>query len=107
MTTLHFCFRRINPALSIDLCSIGTIQNDQFVPLHSDHFDALDAALESAGVPCFIHRGPISADAYVFHEDVIDIITAIHPDRVDWFQDTLIIVLTLDIDSHEPSKEEK
>lgn len=107
MTPVHFCFRRVNPALSIDLCSIGTLQGNQFVPLGLDRFDDLRMALSAAGVPDIIHRSDISDDAYVFHKDVAGFISASLSDQVDWFQDALIVVLPLDLDSYESSKEKE
>lgn len=107
MTSVHFCFRRINPALSIDLCQIGTLAGKEFAPLEPHQFDALQAYLSSLGLPDFIRRSDISSEAYVQHGHVKDLINRVESDQIDWFQDTMIIVVPIILDQHEsPEKEE-
>ena len=107
MTQIHFCFRRINPALSVDLCTIGTLSGKEFCPLDPDQFSHLQDFLSSVGLPDFIQRSDISSEAYVFHGKVIDLLRAVNPDQIDWFQDTLILIVPVNLDNHESSKEEK
>lgn len=107
MIQIHFCFRRINPALSIDLCSVGTIQGKEFQPLDPDQLSQLQDFLSSVGLPDFIQRSDISSEAYVSHGKVVDLLRAVCPDQIDWFQDTLVFVVSFNWDSHESSKEEK
>lgn len=107
MTSIHFCFRRINPALSIDLCTIGTIASKEFAPLESHQFDALQSYLSRIGLPDFVRRSDISSEAYVFHGSVAVFLNLVKPTQIDWFQDTLILVIPFDFDSYEPSKEEE
>lgn len=107
MAQIHFCFRRINPALSIDLCTVGTIQDKEFRPLDPDQFSLLQDFLSSVGLPDFIQRSDISPETYVLHGKVIDLLRAVSPTQIDWFQDSLILVVPFNFDDYEPSEKEE
>lgn len=106
MSSVHFCFHRINPALAIDLCKIGTFENGEFLPLPDDRLSVLKSYLNSVGLCDFISCSDICRDAYVMHGSVCKLLTAIPVERVDWFQDTLIVVSPVNLDTYEsPEKE--
>lgn len=107
MTPVHFCFRRINPSLNIDLCQVGTLEGEGFAPLSDDRLSALDLHLDSVGLRGFISRSDICRDAYVMHGSIREFLAAVSVERIDWFQDTLIVVVPVDFDNHEPSKKEE
>lgn len=107
MTSVHFCFRRINPALRIDLLSVGTIGEGQFIPLDDQQSASLHRFLDDCGLGEFIHKDNLSSEQYVFHDDVTSFIHAFSPDRLDWFQDALVVVLTINLDSHESSEKKE
>lgn len=107
MSKMHFCFRRINPALVIDFLSVGTIQDGQFIPLDDDHHKALVSCLDKFGFGSFIHQDDISRDSYVYHDQVYRFLDVFPPDTLDWFQDTLIACITLDLTDYVASKEEE
>lgn len=104
---IHFCFRRLNPALSIDLCTVGTVQDKEFRLLDPDQFSRLQDFLSSVGLSDFIQRSDISSEAYVFHDKVVDLLRAVNPDQIDWFQDSLIIVVPFNFDDHESTEKEE
>lgn len=107
MTQIHFCFRRINPAMSIDFLNVGTIKEGQFAPLDDHQLALLHTCLDGSGFGDFIHKDDISSERYVFHDQVVSFVCAFSPDRLDWFQDTFVVGLTLDLDSYEPSEKEE
>jgi len=107
MRSINFCFRRINPALFIDLCYVGTAEGKEFTPLTSDQFEFLQRYLTSIGLPDFIRKSDISQESYVLHGKVIDLFTAVKPDQIDWFQDTLILTVPFNLDYYESSKKEE
>lgn len=107
MKSINFCFRRINPALSIDLCYVGIAGEKEFTPLTSDQFELLLRYLASIGLPDFIRKSDISQESYVLHGKVIDLLTAVKPDQIDWFQDTLILTVPFNLGYHESSKKEE
>ena len=107
MTQIHFCFRRINPALSIDLCSIGTINEDRFVPLDDTRLDALKRWMESLNLGDFICRDTISTESYVHHDRINSFLNAFPVKSVDFFQDSLIVVVELTLDGYVTPSEEK
>lgn len=106
MTQIHFGFRRINPALTIDLCSIGTLADGAFKPLSADDEVRLRDALSRAGFPDFLHRDSISSECYVHHEDVSSFVSSL-AGTLDWFQDTLVFASEFNLVCNEPSKKEK
>lgn len=107
MTSIHFCFRRINPALHIDLLNVGTLEDGHFVPLDDRQTSLLRRYLADCGFGDFMHKDALSTEHYVFHDAMTSFICAFSPDRLDWFQDTLILVLTLNLDSYESSEKEE
>lgn len=107
MTQIHFCFRRVSPAILIDLLNVGVIREGQFTPLDGRQLDLLRNCLASRGFSSFIHKDDISPELYVIHDEVSSFVTAFSPDRLDWFQDTLVVVLTLDLESYESSEKEE
>ena len=107
MTQIHFCFRRINPALHIDLLNVGTIEEGRFAPLDDRQTVLLRRCLADRGFGDFMHKDSLSTEQYVFHDDATSFVCAFSPDRLDWFQDTFVVVLTLDLDSYEPSEKEE
>lgn len=104
---IHFCFRRLNPALSIDLCTVGTVQDKEFHLLDSDQFSRLQDFLSSVGLSDFIQRSDISSEAYVLHDKVVDLLRAVSPEQIDWFQDSLILVVPFNFDDHESTEKEE
>ena len=107
MTQVHFCFRRVNPAVCIDLLNVGTIKEGQFAPLDDRQLDLLRNCLTSYGFCDFIHKDDLSPEQYVFHDQVASFVCAFSPDRLEWFQDTLVVGLTLDLESYESSEKEE
>ncbi len=107
MSSVHFCFRRINPSLDIDFCQVGTLEGEGFAPLSDDRLIALESYLDSVGLRGFISRSDICRDAYIMHGSVREFLAAVPVERVDWFQDTLIVVVPVNLDSHESSKKEE
>lgn len=107
MTQIHFCFRRVNPALSIDFLNVGTIKEGQFVPLDDRQFGLLRNWLASLGLCDFIHKDDLSTEFYVIHDQVTSFVCSFYPDRLEWFQDSFVVVLTLDLESYESSEKEE
>lgn len=107
MTQIHFCFRRVNPALSIDFLNVGIIKEGQFVPLDNRQLDLLYNCLFSYGFRDFIHKDDLSPEMYVIHDQVASFFCAFSPDHLEWFQDSLVVVLTLDLESYESSEKEE
>lgn len=107
MTSVHFCFYRINPVLKIDLVQIGTLETEEFVPLSGDRLKALDAFLNSVGLHDFISRSDICRETYVTHDDVRSLLAAVPFERIDWFKDTLVVVVPVNLDSYETPEEEE
>lgn len=107
MIQVHFCFRRVNPAVRIDLLNVGTIKEGQFAPLDDRQLDLLRNCLTSYGFSDFIHMDDLSPEQYVIHDHVASFVCAFSPDRLEWFQDTLVVGLTLDLESYESSEKEE
>lgn len=107
MTSIHFCFRRVNPAMRIDFLNVGTIKEGQFTPLDDRQLDLLRNCLTSCGFGDFIHEDDLSSEQYVYHDQVASFIFAFSPDQLEWFQDSIVVVLTLDLESYESSEKEE
>lgn len=107
MTQIHFCFRRVNPAMRIDFLNVGTIKEGQFAPLDDRQLNLLRNCLTSFGFGDFIHKDDLSSEQYVFHDQVTSFVCAFSPDQLEWFQDSFVVVLTLDLESYESSEKEE
>lgn len=107
MTQIHFCFRRVSPAILIDLLSVGIIKEGQFTPLDNRQLDLLRNCLTSYGFRDFLHSDDLSPELYVVHDQVTPFVCAFSPDRLEWFQDSFVVVLTLDLESYESSEKEE
>lgn len=107
MTQIHFCFRRVNPAMRIDFLNVGTVKEGQFVPLDDRQLGSLRRYLTGSGLGDFIHKDDLSSEQYVYHDQVVSLISAFTPDQLEWFQDSFIVVLTLDFESYESSEKEE
>lgn len=107
MTQIHFCFRRVNPAMHIDFLNVGTIKEGQFVPLDDRQFGSLRRCLTDSGLGDFIHKDDLSSEQYVYHDQVTHFVCAFSPDQLEWFQDSFVVVLTLNLESYESSEKEE
>lgn len=103
MTQIHLVLRRINPALKIDFAQVGHIENGQFVNLPASSFE--DTILYA-----FLKSDSISDSSYILHSDVSKLIanlSSLPNFAVEYFDNTLVLMFDLNIDSHEiASKEE-
>jgi len=103
MTQIHLVIRRINPALKIDFVQIGRLEGGQFTSLPVD-------VLEGTPVRSFLKSSNISESPYLDHESIPHLVSALCPFpgfSIDYFDNTLILVFDLNIDSHEVASKEE
>lgn len=103
MTEIHIVIRRINPALKIDLAQVGCIKDCQFVPLPS-------SAVANSPAASYLKSSSICDSLYVDHSDLSGLISACSslPDfRVEFFDNTIILMFNLDSDYDESTSEEE
>ena len=105
MTQIHVVIRRINPALKIDLVQVGLIKENQFEPLPF-------SAIEDTPIARFLKSSSISDSRYVEHSEIFDLVTtcgSLPHFRVDFFDNTLILMFdfNLDCDEGTPKEERK
>lgn len=104
MSQIHVVIRRINPALKIDLVQVGRLEEDQFVPLSLD-------VVEGTPIVRFLKSSSISDSLYVDHSEIFDLITtcsSLPHFRVEFFDNTLILMFDFNLDCDESTtKEEK
>jgi hypothetical protein len=103
MTQIHLVVRRINPALKIDFVQIGHVEGGQFASLPVDVF-------EGTPVYSFLKSSNISESLYLDHEDIPRLVSALCPlpgFGIDYFDNTLVLVFDLNIDSHEVTSKEE
>jgi hypothetical protein len=103
MIQIHVVFRRINPALKIDLAQVGYIKDGQFANLPDSFF-------ENTILPVFLKSDSISDSFYIPHSDISKLVADLssHPGfAIEYFDNTLVLMFDLNIDPHEiTSKEE-
>lgn len=107
MKQIHFCFRRVNPAMRIDFLNVGTIEEGRFTPLDDRQLDLLRNFLVHHDFDDFIHKDDLSSEQYVYHDQVNPFVCAFAPDQLEWFQDSFIVVLSINLESYESSEEEE
>ena len=100
---IHIVVRRINPALKIDLAQIGCVKDCQFEPL------PFSAVANSPAAP-YLKSSPISDSLYVDHSEISSLILScsVLPDfRVEFFDNTIILMFNLDSDCDESTSKEE
>lgn len=105
MSQIHVVIRRINPAFKIDLVQVGLIKDNQFEPLPF-------SAVEDTPIARFLKSSSICDSLYVEHSEVFDLVTtcgSLPHFRVEFFDNTLVLMfdLNLDCDESTPKEERK
>lgn len=103
MTEIHIVIRRINPALKIDLAQVGRVKDCQFEPLPS-------SVVANSLVAPYLKSSSISDSLYVDHSELSDLISACSslPDfRVEFFDNTIVLMFNLDSDCDESTSKEE
>ena len=103
MSQIHVVFRRINPALKIDLAQVGCVKDGQFEPISLD-------AIENFPISSFLESSNISDSLYVEHSKLPDIINACGhlPDfGVEFFDNTIVISFDFNIGCDESTSKEE
>lgn len=103
MTRIHIVIRRINPALKIDLVQVGRLEEGQFesIPLE---------ILANSSISNILKRSEISDSLYVDHSSIPELIAICEgfPDfRVEFFDNTLILMFYRDLDRNESATKEE
>ena len=103
MSQIHVVIRRINPALKIDLVQVGRFKEDRFEPLSS-------SAVEDIPIARFLKSSSISDSLYVDHSEIFDLVTTcggLPHFRVDFFDNTLILMFDFNLDCDESTTKEE
>lgn len=103
MTQIHVVFRRVNPALDIDLVQVGCLKDGQFSQLPFD-------VLSDTPIFSYFLTSDISKSPYVRHQAVGSLVATLasYPKfSVEFFDNTLVLMFDFNIDRNEsPSEEE-
>lgn len=103
MSQIHVVIRRVNPALKIDLVQIGQLKENQFEPLPF-------SAVKYTPVARFLKSSHISDSLYVDHSELFDLVTtcgSLPHFRVEFFDNTLILMFDFNLDSDEGTPKEE
>lgn len=103
MTQIHLVFRRINPALKIDLVQIGHVDNGQFKELSFSDFEHLP-------VLSAIRSDSISDSHYIYHSDISGLVanlSTLPGFSIEFFDNTLVLMFDFNADSHESASKEE
>lgn len=103
MTQIHIVLRRINPALKIDFAQVGYLKDDQFVSLPL-------SALKDTPIARFLNSSFISDSLYVDHSEIFELVTtcgSLPHFRVDFFDNTLVLMFDFNLDSYEEAPKEE
>lgn len=103
MTQIHVVIRRINPALKIDLVQVGRLEEGRFelIPLE---------VLASSAISNILKRSEISDSLCVDHSSISKLIAICEgfPDfRVEFFDNTLVLMFYRDLDCNESATKEE
>lgn len=103
MTQIHVVVRRINPALKIDLVQIGRLKDGQFESLPLSVF-------EDTPIARLLKSSNISDSPYVDHSELFKLVTicgSLPHFRVEFFDNTLILMFDFNLDYDEVSTKEE
>jgi hypothetical protein len=103
MSQVHIVIRRINPALKIDLAQVGRLEEGRFesIPLE---------ILANSAISNILKRSEISDSLYVDHSSIPKLIAICEgfPDfRIEFFDNTLILMFYRDLDRNESATKEE
>ena len=103
MTQIHVVIRRINPALKIDLVQVGRLEEGRFesIPLE---------ILANSAISNILKRSEISDSLCVDHSSIPELIAICEgfPDfRVEFFDNTLILMFYRDLDRNESATQKE
>lgn len=103
MTQIHVVFRRINPALKIDLAQVGRIDDGQFANLPI-------SAFENTVLPMFLKSDSISDGHYIYHSDIASVVASLShlPGfAIEYFDNALVLMFDFNLDSYEGTPKEE
>lgn len=103
MTQVHVVFRRINPALKIDLAQVGHVDNGQFANLPISIF-------EDTVLPVFLKSDSISDSHYIYHSDIASVVahlSCLPGFAVEYFDNTLVLMFNFNLDCNESAPKEE
>lgn len=103
MSQVHIVIRRINPALKIDLVQVGRLEEGRFesIPLE---------ILANSAISNTLKRSEISDSLYIDHSSIPKLIAICEgfPDfRVEFFDNTLVLMFYRDLDRNESATKEE
>jgi len=103
MTQIHVVIRRVNPALKIDLVQVGRIADGQFVSIPFD-------AIANSPIASYLKSSSISDSLYVDHSEISDLIGicgALPDFRIEFFDNTIVLMFDLKLDCDESTTKEE
>ena len=103
MTHVHVVIRRVNPVLKIDLVQVGYIKDGQFETLQLSDF-------AHTPISDYVCDSSIAASPYINHCGIPSLIQALlaYPDfSVDFFDNTLVLMFSIDLTRDESTSKEK
>ena len=103
MTQIHVVFRRVSPALKVDLVQIGRFKDGQFDPLPLGSF-------ADTPIACFLQNSDISDSLYVNHSKIADLIAAcvgLPGFGIEFFDNTLVLMFNFDLNYDEGATKEE
>lgn len=103
MSQIHVVFRRVNPALKIDLAQVGRLVDRQFDPLPL-------SAIASCPIARFLKSSPISDSLYVDHSDITEIIAVcgdLPSFSIEFFDNTIVLMFDFNLNNDEGATKEE